>query len=77
MLRQFRGKFTLVLQKVFSNIFRSLAEIEAVLEFAKLTRDEIKSETQSIYFSEHLDSDNIKLIELDSHVLECLENGEK
>lgn len=48
-----------------------------MLEFAKLTRDEIKSETQSIYFSEHLDSDNIKLIELDSHVLECLENGEK
>lgn len=55
---------------------RSLTEIEAVLDFAKLTRDEIKPETQSIFFSENLDSDGIKLLELDSGVLQALENGE-
>lgn len=56
---------------------RSLAEINAVLDFAKLTRDEIKPKTQSIYFSQQLDSDGIKLLELDKAVVQALENGER
>lgn len=58
-------------------IFRSLKEIEAVLDFAKLSREEIKPKTQSIYFSDQLDSEGIKLLELDSAVIQALENGEK
>ncbi|XP_052257411.1 sister chromatid cohesion protein DCC1-like [Dreissena polymorpha] len=56
---------------------RTLDEIDSVLEFAKLGRDEIKSVTQSIYFSEQLDSEGIKLLELDTAVLTALENGER
>ena len=58
-------------------LFRSLDEIESVLEFAKLERDEIKPVTQTIYFSEHLENDAIKLVELDSTVLKALESGER
>ena len=58
-------------------LFRSLKEIESVLEFAKLDRDEIKPVTQTIYFSEHLDNDAVKLIELDSTVLKALESGNR
>lgn len=67
-----------IIQENFYNfIFRSLAEIDAVLDFAKLTRDEIKPKTQSIYFSHQLDSDGIKLLELDKTVVQALENGER
>ncbi|WAR24106.1 DCC1-like protein [Mya arenaria] len=56
---------------------RSLEDIASVLDFAKLDRSEIKSETQSVYFSEHLDSESFRLLELDKAVLEAIENGEK
>ena len=51
--------------------------MEAVLEFAKLERDEIKPVSQSIYFSDQLENDVVKLLELDSTVLKALESGEK
>ena len=51
--------------------------MEAVLEFAKLDRDEIKPLSQSIYFSDQLENDVVKLVELDSTVLKALESGEK
>ena len=70
-------KHTWILRYSVLFLLRSLKEIEAVLDFAKLERDEIKTETQSIYFSEHLDSEGIKLLELDNTVLEALESGEK
>ncbi|KAL4236383.1 Sister chromatid cohesion protein DCC1 [Mactra antiquata] len=56
---------------------RSLKEIEAVLNFAKLSRDEIKPSTQCVYFANHLDNDGIKLLELDKTVLNALESGER
>lgn len=55
--------------------FSTLEEIDSVLEFAKLGRDEIKSVTQSIYFSQQLDNEGIKLLELEPAVLTALENG--
>ena len=60
-----------------SYIFRSLDDVEAVLEFAKLDREEIKPLTQSIYFSDQLENDVVRLVELDSTVLKALESGEK
>ncbi|XP_060593222.1 sister chromatid cohesion protein DCC1-like [Ruditapes philippinarum] len=56
---------------------RNLKEIDAVLDFAKLPREEIKPKTQSIYFSKQLDNEGVKLIELDKTVLQAFENGEK
>ena len=48
-----------------------------MLEFAKLDREEIKPVTQTIYFSEQLENDVVKLLELDSTVLKALESGER
>ncbi|XP_045159558.1 sister chromatid cohesion protein DCC1-like [Mercenaria mercenaria] len=63
--------------EIYEQEKRCLTEIDAVLDFAKLTRDEIKPKTQSIYFSHQLDSDGIKLLELDKTVVQALENGKK
>ena len=48
-----------------------------MLEFAKLDREEIKPVTQTIYFSEQLENDVVKLLEVDSTVLKALESGER
>ncbi|KAL3869842.1 hypothetical protein ACJMK2_042474 [Sinanodonta woodiana] len=63
--------------KVTSSVERTLVEVEAVLEFAKVERKEIKAVTQIVHFSPDLDNDSVRLLELDSDVLDALSQGDK
>jgi len=56
---------------------RSLKDIHSILEFAKLETSEYKPEVQCVYFSDHLENDSIKLMELDQPVLDAILNGER
>lgn len=56
---------------------RSLEDINTVLEYAKLELSDVKPTVQCIYFSQQLDNQSFKLLELDDTVLETLTNGEK
>ncbi|CAL1540282.1 unnamed protein product [Lymnaea stagnalis] len=56
---------------------RSLSDISCILEFAKLDAADLKPCVQCLYFSEHLENDMFKLIELDEPVLEALQHGNK
>ncbi|XP_005107055.1 sister chromatid cohesion protein DCC1 [Aplysia californica] len=54
---------------------RSLSDINSILEFAKLERSDFKPQVQCLYFSEHLENDSIKLLELDQPVLDSILSG--
>ena len=59
------------------DLFRSLDDINTVLEFAKLERSDVKSEIQSVFFSSDLDNEAIKLLEMDDNVLDSLQEGRR
>ena len=46
--------------------------MNAILDFAKLKTDDLRTGVQCIYFSEHLDNESIKLLEMDPAILESL-----
>lgn len=54
---------------------RTLEEVHRILEFAKLKISDIKPFTQCINFSEELDNEKLKLLEVDKKTLETLEAG--
>jgi len=56
---------------------RSLKDIHSILEFAKLETSEYKPEVQCVYFSDHLENDSLRLLELDQPVLDAILNGER
>ena len=56
---------------------RSLEDINLVMEFAKLDKSEVKPSIQSIYFSEKLDNDAIKLMEVDNCILDTIKVGDE
>ncbi|XP_078318948.1 sister chromatid cohesion protein DCC1-like isoform X2 [Crassostrea virginica] len=56
---------------------RTLEDINTVLEYAKLEASDVKPTVQCIYFSQQLDNQSFKLLELNDTVLETLTNGEK
>lgn len=58
-------------------IYRTLEDINTVLEYAKLEASDVKPTVQCIYFSQQLDNQSFKLLELNDAVLETLTNGEK
>lgn len=58
-------------------LYRSLEDINTVLEYAKLELSDVKPTVQCIYFSQQLDNQSFKLLELNDTVLETLTNGEK
>ena len=58
-------------------IYRTLEDINTVLEYAKLEASDVKPTVQCIYFSQQLDNQSFKLLELNDTVLETLTNGEK
>ncbi|XP_041359133.1 sister chromatid cohesion protein DCC1-like isoform X2 [Gigantopelta aegis] len=51
---------------------RTLDDVNAILDFAKLKTDDLRTRVQCIYFSEHLDNERIKLLEMDSVILDSL-----
>lgn len=58
-------------------LYRSLEDINTVLEYAKLELSDVKPTVQCIYFSQQLDNQSFKLLELNDTVLGTLTNGEK
>ncbi|XP_062595817.1 sister chromatid cohesion protein DCC1-like [Saccostrea cucullata] len=54
---------------------RALEDINTVLEYAKLESSDVKPTVQCIYFSEHLDNQSFKLLEVNDTVLETLTDG--
>ncbi|XP_061175784.1 sister chromatid cohesion protein DCC1-like [Saccostrea echinata] len=56
---------------------RTLEDINTVLEYAKLESCDVKPTVQCIYFSEHLDNQSFKLLEVNDTVLETLTNGDR
>ncbi|KAK6179587.1 hypothetical protein SNE40_011911 [Patella caerulea] len=58
-------------------VVRNLEDVESVLSFAKLERKDVKPTVQCVIFSQTLDNDSIKLLELDSTVLKCLTVGDR
>ncbi|XP_033736716.1 sister chromatid cohesion protein DCC1-like [Pecten maximus] len=63
--------------KVNNGDLRSLEDIKLVMEYAKIDPAEVKPAIQSIYFSEELDNDAVKLLEVDDSVLTALETGDE
>ncbi|RUS77100.1 hypothetical protein EGW08_015137 [Elysia chlorotica] len=56
---------------------RSISDINHILEFAKLEPADLRSQVQCLYFSEHLENDAIKLMELGGPLQNALKAGER
>ncbi|XP_056017772.1 sister chromatid cohesion protein DCC1-like [Ostrea edulis] len=56
---------------------RTLEDINTVLEYAKLEACDVKPTVQCIYFSDQLDNQSFKLLEVNDTVLETLTNGDR
>ncbi|KAL5006003.1 hypothetical protein ScPMuIL_017161 [Solemya velum] len=54
---------------------RPMETVNAILEYAKLERSELKPLVQNIFFSPELDNDHMTLMELDSHMLDVILEG--
>ena len=57
--------------------FRPLDVVNTVLEYAKLDDSDVKPFVQTIFFSEKLDNDAVKLLELHPAVMDSLETGDR
>jgi len=51
---------------------RTLSDVNSILEFAKLEKSDFKPAIQSLYFSQNLENDSVKLVELDQTVLDSI-----
>ena len=58
-------------------IYRSLEDVNTVLKYAKLDNSDVRPCVQTIFFAENLENDTVKLLELDSDVLEALKTGDR
>ncbi|GFS17165.1 sister chromatid cohesion protein DCC1 [Elysia marginata] len=56
---------------------RSISDINHILEFAKLEPADFRSQVQCLYFSEQLENDAIKLMELEGPLQGALQAGER
>ncbi|KAK3092052.1 hypothetical protein FSP39_024775 [Pinctada imbricata] len=61
----------------FEALFRSLEDINTVLEFAKLEKKDVKPVVQSVFFSPELDNESYKLLEVDESVLDSILSGKQ
>ena len=52
-------------------------EINKILNYAKLDVNDLNSNIQRVYFSDELDNDEMKLMELDEYLADKLRSGEK
>lgn len=59
---------------LLSNYVRTPEDVKKVIEHAKLSENDLKSNVQPIYFSEKFE--NYKLLELDEHLLSDLKCGQ-
>lgn len=57
--------------------YRTLEDINLVMEYAKLDQSEVKPSIQSVYFSPQLDNDAIKLLEVDNFILDSIKVGDE
>ena len=57
--------------------YRTLEDINLVMEYAKLDKSEVKPSIQSVYFSTQLDNDAIKLLEVDNFILDSIKVGDE
>ena len=48
-----------------------------MLKYAKLDNSDVRPCVQTIFFAENLENDTVKLLELDSDVLEALQTGDR
>ncbi|KAL8615987.1 hypothetical protein ACOMHN_014949 [Nucella lapillus] len=54
----------------------SLKDVNTVLKYAKLENSDVRPCVQTIFFSESLENDAVKLLELDGDVLDALQTGD-
>lgn len=52
-------------------------DVEALLEFAKLEKSELKGHVQTLSFSQQLDNESLVLMEMDANVLSSLSQGDE
>ena len=71
------GNLLLLFAASFDNICRSLEDVETVREFAKLDRSDLKPVVQCMSFSQSLDNDAYRLLEVDNRILESLQAGDR
>ena len=57
--------------------YRCLEDVNTVLKYAKLENSDVRPCVQTIFFAEDLENDAVKLLELDSDVLDVLQAGER
>ncbi|CAG5116527.1 unnamed protein product [Candidula unifasciata] len=60
-----------------SHVNRSLSDINAILGFAKLDPSDLKPFVQCLYFSEQLENDSVRILEIEESVLETLQAGKR
>ena len=56
---------------------RSLEDVNTVLKYAKLDNSDVRPCVQTLFFAENLENDAVKLLELDSDVLDALQSGDR
>ncbi|KAK7100068.1 sister chromatid cohesion protein DCC1-like [Littorina saxatilis] len=56
---------------------RSQEDVNTVLKYAKLETSDVRPCVQTIFFSENLENDTVKLLELDATVLDALQAGDR
>ena len=56
-------------------MFRTLEDVKRLMSFANLDEDEHMPKIQNIYFSENMDTDTYKFLEINTPVLNALEEG--
>lgn len=55
---------------------RSMADVKSMIAHAKLNEKNLTETTQTLYFAASTDETDYKLLELNSHILSAIENGE-
>ncbi|KAK7490469.1 hypothetical protein BaRGS_00018255 [Batillaria attramentaria] len=56
---------------------RSLQDVNTVLQYAKLEPSELRPCVQAIFFSENLENDSVKLLEMNGEVMTALKTGDR
>ncbi|XP_059178011.1 sister chromatid cohesion protein DCC1-like [Physella acuta] len=56
---------------------RTLTDVSCILEFAKLEASDLKPAVQCLYFSDHLENDCVKLLEMEEPVIAALQAGKR
>ncbi|XP_022899835.1 sister chromatid cohesion protein DCC1 [Onthophagus taurus] len=55
---------------------RTFEEVNNLLSLAKLNEDDLIPVSQAVYFSSNVHENNLKFLQLDKHLMECLKEGQ-